>query len=224
MSALIEQFFDLDIMKQAFPYLLQGLLITVLMTLVLAPLGMVAGLALALGSNLRHAWLRLLVRGWVNVFRAMPPLVLIILAFTGLPFVGLQLSAFSCVLIGLLLNNSSYYCEILRAGLGSVAPGQAEAARSTGMTRFDTLRLVVLPQAVRNVLPDLVSNTIEVMKSTSLAAVVSVGELLFAAGTARSVTFNTSPLTLAALMYLAILMPAVRLTGRLEKRPTKASA
>lgn len=224
MNALIDQFFNLDIMRQALPYLLKGLMITLVLTAILAPLGMVSGLALALASRTRQAPLRWLVRVWVNVFRAMPPLVLIILAFSAFPFLGIQLSAMTCVILGLALNNSAYYCEIFRAGLGSVPPGQAEAARATGLGRFATLRLVVLPQATRNVLPDLASNTIEVMKSTSLAAILSVGELLFAASTARSVTFNTSPLTLAAIMYLLILIPAVRLSGRLERRVANAPA
>ncbi|OBZ97571.1 polar amino acid ABC transporter permease (plasmid) [Pararhizobium polonicum] len=219
MNSLIDQFFNLTVMQEALPYLLKGLLITIGLTVVLAPLGMIAGLALALGSNPRNPFLRIVVRSWINVFRAMPPLVLIILAFSALPFIGIHLPAFACVVVALLLNNSSYYCEIFRAGLGSVGPGQLEAARSTGLGTWDAMRFVVLPQATRNVLPDLASNTIEVMKATSLAAIVAVNEMLYVAGTIRSVTYNTSPLTLAAIIYLAILLPAVRLTGRLERKP-----
>jgi polar amino acid transport system permease protein len=155
----------------------------------------------------------------VNVFRTMPPLVLIIVTFSALPFLGVRLPAIMCAIIALLLNNTAYYCEIIRAGLGSVSPGQMEAARSTGLGYRDSLRYVVLPQALRNVLPDLASNTIEVVKATSLASIVGVYDLLYSASTIRSVTFNTSSLTLAAIIYLVILLPAVRLTGRLERRP-----
>ncbi|WP_377299428.1 amino acid ABC transporter permease [Rhizobium sp. SGZ-381] len=162
--------------------------------------------------------LRFFVRGWVNVFRAMPPLVLIILTFSGLPFLGIRLPAIVCVIIALLLNNSAYFCEIFRAGLGSVSPGQMEAARSTGLATFAAMRYVVLPPAVRNVLPELASNTIEVMKSTSLAAIIGVGELLYVAGNARSVTYNTTPLMVSAMMYLVILLPCVRLAERIERK------
>ncbi len=219
MTDLIEQFFNLDIMSQALPYLISGLMITLVLTAVLAPVGFGIGLGLALMSEARSPVLRWVVRTWVNVFRTMPPLVLIIVTFSALPFLGVRLPAILCAIIALLLNNTAYYCEIIRAGLGSVSRGQMEAARSTGLGYADSLRYVVLPQALRNVLPDLASNTIEVVKATSLASIVGVHDLLYSASTIRSVTFNTSSLTLAAIIYLIILLPAVRLSGRLERKP-----
>jgi polar amino acid transport system permease protein len=219
MTDLIEQFFNLDIMSQALPYLISGLMITLVLTAVLAPVGFGIGLGLALMSEARSPVLRWIVRTWVNVFRTMPPLVLIIVTFSALPFLGVRLPAILCAIIALLLNNTAYYCEIIRAGLGSVSRGQMEAARSTGLGYTDSLRYVVLPQALRNVLPDLASNTIEVVKATSLASIVGVHDLLYSASTIRSVTFNTSSLTLAAMIYLIILLPAVRLSGRLERKP-----
>ena len=218
MNGLIEQFFNIDIMMQAFPYLLKGLGYTIVLSLLLIPTGLASGLALALASTHKNKWVRTSVRFYVNAFRAMPQLVLIIVIFSALPFVGIHLPAFFCVVFALMLNNSAYYCEIFRAGLGSVAKGQHEAAASTGLTKFDTVRYVVLPQAVKNVLPDLASNTIEVVKSTSLASLVAVGELLFVATNIRSVTYNTSSITLAAIMYLVILLPAVKLASRLENK------
>lgn len=219
MTDLIEQFFNLDIMSQALPYLISGLMITLVLTAVLAPVGFGIGLGLALMSEARSPVLRWVVGTWVNVFRTMPPLVLIIVTFSALPFLGIRLPAILCAIIALLLNNTAYYCEIIRAGLGSVSRGQMEAARSTGLGYTDSLRYVVLPQALRNVLPDLASNTIEVVKATSLASIVGVHDLLYSASTIRSVTFNTSSLTLAAIIYLIILLPAVRLSGRLERKP-----
>ncbi|MGF9567614.1 amino acid ABC transporter permease [Neorhizobium sp. JUb45] len=222
MNDLIEQFFNLDIMSQALPYLMSGLMITLVLTAVLAPVGFVIGLGFALVSESHSPVLRWIVRTWVNVFRTMPPLVLIIVTFSALPFLGVRLPAIMCAIIALLLNNTAYYCEIIRAGLGSVSPGQMEAARSTGLGYRDSLRYVVLPQALRNVLPDLASNTIEVVKATSLVSIVGVYDLLYSASTIRSVTFNTSSLTLAAIIYLVILLPAVRLSGRLERKPQTA--
>ena len=113
---------------------------------------------------------------------------------------------------------SAYYGEVLRAGIESIGFGQWEAARSTGLSASDTFVFVILPQALRNVLPDLVSNTVEVVKLTSIASVVSMTELLYSADMARSVTFNASPVVLAGLFYLVLLWPAVRLAARLEHR------
>ena len=96
--------------------------------------------------------------------------------------------------------------------------GQTEAARSTGLSAIQSLRFIVLPQAIRNVLPDLLSNTIEVIKLTSLASVVSLAEILYSADMARSVTYNASPIVLAAGIYLIILWPLVRLVSQFGKK------
>ena len=98
---------------------------------------------------------------------------------------GIDVGAWGAVALGFLLNTGSYYGEVLRAGIESVPRGQMEAARSTGLTRGQALAHVVLPQAVRNVLPDLVSNTLEVVKLTSIASVVALPELLFQARQAQ---------------------------------------
>jgi ABC-type amino acid transport system permease subunit len=102
-----------------------------------------------------------------------------------------RLAASVCV--AFFLNNSAYYGEIYRAGLGSVGAGQRDAARSTGLTAWLAMAFVVIPQAGRNVLPDLVTNTVEVVKLTSLASVVALPEMLYSADMARSLTYNSSP-------------------------------
>jgi len=122
--------------------------------------------------------------------------------------------------IGFFLNTGAYYGEILRAGIESVPRGQTEAARSTGLTRLQTMAYVVLPQAVRNVMPDLVGNTVEVVKLTSIASVVALPELLFQARQAQGVTYNASPVMAAAIIYFVLLWPAVRLLSRLETAPS----
>jgi ABC-type amino acid transport system permease subunit len=108
--------------------------------------------------------------------------------------------------------------KIFRAGIESVGSGQSEAARSTGLTRAQTLAYVVVPQAVRNVLLDLIGNTPEVVKLTSLGSVVALPELLYAARSAQSITYNPSPIVLAAAMYFVLLWPGVRVLSRLERR------
>ena len=154
----------------------------------------------------------------IDVMRALPPLVLLIFVYSGLPFAGIEMAPFVAVAVAFLLNNSAYYAEVYRAGIQSIPKGQWEAARATGLSVPQTLTQVILPQAVRNVLPDLLSNTVEVVKLTSLASVVSLAELLYQANMARSVTYNSSPLVLAAAIYLVILWPCVRLVSRFQRK------
>ena len=214
MEKFAEQFLNLQIMAAAWPMVLDGLGMTLLLCLAVIPMGLAGGLAAALASMSENPWLRWPAIVLVDFFRAIPPLVLLIFVFAGLPFAGVRLSPFAAVAIAFFLNNSAYYGEIFRAGIRSVGKGQTEAARSTGLTASQTLADVVLPQAVRNVLPDLLSNTIEVVKLTSLASVVSLAEMLHSADMARSVTYNASPIVLAAFVYLVLLWPFVRLVSR----------
>ena len=218
MEALRQQFFNVEIMVLAWPMLLNGLGMTALICLIVIPLGLLSGIGAALLSIAPQRWVRWPTIAFVDLFRALPPLVLLIFVYSGLPFAGIRPSPLQAVAIAFVLNNAAYYGEIYRAGILSIGKGQAEAARSTGLTARQSMLYVVLPQAVRNVLPDLLSNTVEVVKLTSLASVVSLAELLYQADMARSVTFNASPIVAAALIYLVILWPFVRLVSRMERR------
>lgn len=218
MSGFVEQFFNIQIMIATWPTLLQGLGVTLLLCTTVIPMGLAGGLLAALASNSKSIFVRWPTIAFVDFFRSIPPLVLLIFVYSGLPFAGLRLSPFTAVVVAFFLNNSAYYGEILRAGLQSVGYGQTEAARSTGLSAIQSLRYVVLPQATRNVLPDLISNTIEVIKLTSLASVVSLAEILYSADMARSVTYNASPIVLAAGFYLLILWPLVRLVSQFGKK------
>jgi polar amino acid transport system permease protein len=218
MDAVIGQFFNVTIMASALPLVLRGLGMTLVVCAVVIPLGLTGGLlvALAMGARLRAA--RAVVAGLIDFFRAVPPLVLLIFIHAGLPFAGIRPTAFVSVCLAFLLNNSAYYGEIYRAGIESIGRGQWDAARSTGLNAAQAAFYVVLPQAVRNVLPDLVSNTVEVVKLTSLASVVALPEMLYSADMARSLTYNASPIVLAAGIYLILLWPVVRLVSRMEHR------
>jgi polar amino acid transport system permease protein len=218
MEEIIQSFFNGEIAAAALPIVLDGLLNTILLSLMVVPLGFIGGLILALLAHARSPVLRWPLMAWVDFFRAFPPLVLLVLLFAGLPFAGLELSGFTCVAIAFFLNTGAYYGEILRAGIESIPHGQVEAARSTGLSGLQAVTYIVLPQAIRNVLPDLLSNTLEVVKLTSLGSVVAVPELLFQARQAQSVTFNATPIVMAAVIYFLILWPVVRLLSRLENR------
>ena len=218
MEFILQNFFNIDIMTQAWPMLLRGFGMTLFLIAVVIPVGCIGGLTVALGSQSRRKALRWANIVYVDFFRAFPPLVLLIFIYAGLPFAGVDLPAIVSVALAFLLNTSAYYGEIFRAGIESVGRGQMEAARSTGLTSAQTMAYVILPQAVRNVLPDLVSNTLEVAKLTSLASVVALPELLYSADMARSITFNATPIIMAAGFYLVLLWPIVRLLSRLEHR------
>ncbi|MEQ8395923.1 amino acid ABC transporter permease [Thalassobaculum sp.] len=218
MDMFISQFLNVEIIGQALPLLLRGLGMTAQLCLAVVPLGLVGGLLIALVCLSKHRAIRWPAFVLVDFFRAVPPLVLLIFIYAGLPFIGIRPSPFVAVCIAFLLNTGSYYGEIYRAGIDSIGKGQWEAARSTGLTTTQTLVYVVIPQAVRNVLPDLVSNTVEVVKLTSIASVVALPELLYSADMARSLTYNPSPIVAAAVIYLILLWPCVRLLSRLEHR------
>jgi polar amino acid transport system permease protein len=217
-EAVMQTFFNPEIIAASWPIVRAGLLNTVLLSLLVVPLGLLGGLLLALLAHVKSPTLRWLLMAWVDFFRAFPPLVLLILLFAGLPFAGLELNGFVCVAIAFFLNTGAYYGEILRAGIESVPVGQVEAARSTGLSRLQAMTYVVLPQAFRNVLPDLLSNTLEVVKLTSLGSVVAVPELLYQARQAQSVTYSPTPIVVAAIVYFVLLWPVVRLLSRLENR------
>jgi polar amino acid transport system permease protein len=222
LDILRETFFNAEIIAKSWLFLLKGLGMTIVVALIVIPLGLIAGLGIATLATLRKKVLGIPLNwfliAYVDFFRAFPPLVLLMFVHFGLPFAGIDFPAIVSVAIAFTLNTSSYYGEVFRAGLESVPRGQAEAARSTGLTRFQTLAYVVVPQAVRNVLPDLLGNTLEVVKLTSLASVVAVTELTYNARGAQALLFNPTPIVLAALMYLALLWPLVRLLSRLEHK------
>ena len=218
MELLLNSFLNAGILAQTWPYLLAGFWMTVKLCLVVIPIGVAGGLTVALLSTVRNRLVRWTVVAYVDFFRAFPPLVLLMFIAFGLPFMKIDLGAFGAVAVAFLLNTSSYYGEIFRAGIESVPKGQFEAARSTGLSAAQTLTYIIVPQATRNVIPDLIGNTLEVVKLTSLASVVALPELLYAARQAQSITYNATPVIAAGLIYLVCLWPLVRLLSRFEHK------
>ena len=215
---LITTFFNLRVLADTFPLLLQGLGVTVLLGAVSIVLGFVAGLLMALLRLYGPAPLRTLARIYIDVFRSIPLLVLLVLVYYALPFVGVRLSSFAAATTALSLVSCAYTAEIFRAGIEAIPKGQFEAAGAIGLSFFDTMRDVVLPQALRIVTPPLTSNCINVLKDTALASVVAMPDLLKQATQAQALSANPSPLIGAALLYLALLLPLVRLVGWFETR------
>jgi len=151
-------------------------------------------------------------------------LVLLILVYFALPFVGLALSAYAAAVLCFSMYRSAYTAEIIRSGIEAIPNGQFDAARSLGMSYIKTMRHVVLPQAFRITIPPLTSEVIGLVKMTSLAFVISLPELLQQARQAEILTANPTPLTAAALVYLVLLQILTRVAGVVEGRFRHAGA
>jgi polar amino acid transport system permease protein len=215
---LIDTFFNASVLWAALPQLLEGLGTTVLLGAVSILLGLASGLVMALLRIFGTAPLRAAARVYIDVFRSIPLLVLLVLVYYALPFVGLRLSSFAAAATALSMVSCAYTAEIFRAGIEAIPKGQFEAAQAIGLSFFDTLRDVVLPQALRIVTPPLTGNCINVLKDTALASVVAMPDLLKQATQAQALAANPTPLIGAALLYLALLLPLVRLVGHYEAR------
>ncbi len=180
--------------------------------------GLLAGLGLAMLRALGVRPLNWLIVFVVDVFRAVPPLVIIVLLYIGGPAAGLSLSGFVCTWLSLSLVLMAFAEEIYWAGIPAGRRGQWEAARSTGLGFGQALVHVVLPQALRIAVPPLTNRTIAIIKGTALGSVVAVGEILSESSAALSVTGNASPLTLGALAYLLLFIPIVAAAHAIERR------
>jgi len=218
----IDIFFNLDVLRRSIPILLRGLGNTVL----LGAVAILCGTALGIGISLMRLYapkpLRWLAVIYTDLMRALPVLVVLILIYYALPFAGLVLSSFTAAAVALSLVLGAYAAEVVRAGIQAVPKGQFEAASALGLGFWTTMRKVILPQAIRLVIPPHASNCVSVIKDTSLASVVAMTDLLKQATDAQALFANPTPLIGAALMYVAILWPLVRMTGWLETRFARA--
>jgi len=214
----VENFLNWDSLTQVWPLLVQGLQLTIILAVVTLPLAVAAGLVIAVAYSFHHRWLNVALIVWIDLFRSFPVLVLLILIFFGLPFVGLNLPGFAAAVLALVLNNSGYYGEIFRAGIEAVPRGQRDAALALGLTRLKAVLLVILPQAIRSVIAPLASNSLELVKTTSIASMVALPELLRSARVAQEQTYNPTPLMAAAVVYFVMLWPLARIVARLERR------
>jgi polar amino acid transport system permease protein len=213
-----ENFLNYEVLVDVHGLLLKGLLTTLQLAAMVVPLGLIVGLGLAVAHLVAGPRVRLGLAMWIDFFRAFPPLVLLIYVYYGVPMAGADISTWASIALAFTLNTSAYFGEIFRAGIESVPRSQWDAARALGMRWRHTFALVVLPQGVRAVLPDLVSNIVTVSQLTALAAVIAVPELLRAALVTQGTTYNATPLIAAALMYLVLLWPLIRVLNHLEQR------
>jgi polar amino acid transport system permease protein len=216
--SIFDTFLNWKVFVETLPLLLMGLWITIGLGIAAIVLGAAGGLLLALVRLYAPAPLSFLAIAYINVFRAIPLLVLLIVIYYALPFIGLRFTSFASATMALSLVSAAYSAEILRAGIEGLPRGQSEAARALGLSPLRQMTDVILPQAVKLVIPPLTSNSINVMKDTSLASVVAMPDLLKQATQAQALAANPTPLIGAALIYLALLLPFVSLVGVAETR------
>ncbi|MBB3611293.1 amino acid ABC transporter permease [Rhizobium sp. BK602] len=216
--SFVDTFFNSDVMVSAFPQLLRGLWMTIALGVVSILFGVSGGLVVSLIRLYAPKPLRLLTVAYIDIMRAMPMLVVLILIYYALPFVGISLSAWWSAILGFSIVLAAYSAEVFRSGIESVPRGQFEAAAALGIPFLVTLHKVVLPQAIRIVIPPTTSNCVSMFKDTSLASTVALPELLKEGQNAQGFYANPSPLIMAALIYIILLWPMVRLVSVLEKR------
>jgi polar amino acid transport system permease protein len=216
--SLLDTFFNADVIMSSLPALLRGFLNTLLLGLLSIGIGIPAGLLISLLRLYAPKPLRWLAVGYTDIFRALPVLVVLILIYYALPFLGIRLSSWASAVTAFAFIMSAYSSEVFRSGIESIPRGQFEAAQALGLPFLLTLRKVVLPQAIRVVIPPMTSNCVSMFKDTSLASTVALPELLKEATNAQSLYANPSPLIGAALVYLIFLWPMVRLVSLLERR------
>jgi polar amino acid transport system permease protein len=218
MRGLEDTFFNLPVIEKYLPALLSGFRVTLALAGAVVTLGILLGLALAMVRAFRFRVVNWLIVAFVDLFRTLPQLVVLVFAYFGLPYAGITISAFMAATLGLGLVLSAFAEEAFWAAITAIPRGQWEAARSTGLSFAQSLGSVVMPQAVRIAIPLLTNRTIAITKGTALASVIAVPEILDKAQSAMSLSSNASPLMIGAALYLAIFAPFVVFSRWLERR------
>src|SRR3989344_5497090 len=205
---------------------IQGALVTIGLTLIAIILGTILGVIFAFIKRSANPVFSYLTRIYIELFRAIPILVLLIWVFYVLPIIfGLRLTAFNSAILALSLNLSAFVAETVRAGIESIPAGQFESAYALGMNKFQAMWHIIFPQAIKNMIPNLMGLYINEIKNSSLASVIAVGELLHQSNTLISNTYRPLEIyTTVAIMYLVIILPLVFVARIFEKRLNKSSA
>lgn len=217
LEQLVFTFFNPEVATRYLPQILRGAVVTIELGLAIVIAGLALGLLLAYLRSLPIRSLQFFIKVGVDIFRALPPLVLIILFYYALPFVGLSMSAFVSTWLALTLVLAAFSEEVFWAGIQAQPPGVMEAARSTGMSHTKAMLYVSLPQACRLMVAPLTNRVIAITKGTAYGSVAALNEILNEATSATSFAGNPTPLMLGALGYLLIFLPVV-IAGRMIER------
>ncbi|WP_260685120.1 amino acid ABC transporter permease [Variovorax sp. KBS0712] len=218
LQQLVFTFFNSEVAARYLPQILKGAVVTIELGLAIIVAGLALGLLLAYLRSLPSRALRGVIKTWVDIFRALPPLVLIILFYYALPFLDFSLSAFAATWLALTLVLAAFSEEVFWAGIESQPRGVMEAARSTGLTHTQAMAYVILPQACRLMIAPLTNRVIAITKGTAYGSVAALNEILNEATSATSFAGNPTPLMLGAIGYLVIFLPVVIVGRYIERR------
>ncbi len=218
----MRQYFDPAFIWEYREYLIEGLIVTLMLSALTFALAILPGLLVALGRRFGPPWLANVLAGIVNVCRSVPTVLTVVFIYLALPFAGITLSAFASVLLSLTIMQVVYFSEVFRGGLAAVGKGQFEAAYACGLSRMIVLRKIVLPQAALVAAPAFTSSIVLLVQNTSIGSAVALNDLIGSALTVQNISGQPSPLVAAALGYLVIILPLVRLTRRWERSMTRA--
>jgi polar amino acid transport system permease protein len=229
MDVFFQQYFDLTVIRESLPKVLQGFWVTLQLSVIAGLLSMAWGLVLAIARSSRSRRL-VVVRGavitYIDVFRGIPLLLVILVISGSVPFIDFlpewlraphllgRPDVYWFGVAALTITYGAYLAEVFRAGIEAVPRGQVEASRSLGMSQAAAMRYVLLPQAVRTVVPPLLNDFIALMKDTSMVQVVGVVEVVRAGREVQGETFNSSALTIGALLFLIVTLPLARIVDR----------
>ena len=217
-------FFDWDHAKASFPEIRDRFWVNVKLFLIAEPFILLLALAVALARSSRAALLvplRLVAVVYTDVFRGIPTILLILLLGFGMPALqleGIPNSALFWAGVGLVLSYGAYVAEVFRAGIESIHPSQVASAEALGLSRAQTMRFVVVPQAVRRVVPPLLNDFVSLQKDTALVAVVGGFDAVFAARDYGNFNFNYTPYVVVAAFFVVLTVPLARLTDWLQRR------
>ncbi|CDQ42058.1 MULTISPECIES: amino acid ABC transporter permease [Virgibacillus] len=214
--------FDIELALESLPFVLGGLPMTLLVSFVGMALGLVLGLFLALARGSNRFIFRLPARTYISFMRGTPMLVFLFILYFGLPVVGIKLTALVAACLGFGLNSAAYIAEIDRSSLNSIDVGQWESAKALNLTYWQTLRKIILPQAMRIAIPPLTNVFMDIVKATSLAAVITVPELFQKTQIIAGREFDAMTMyVLVALIYWPVCILISLVQDRLEKRYSK---
>ncbi|MBP1851990.1 amino acid ABC transporter permease [Rhizobium halophytocola] len=221
MDRFLDTFFNPAMLRTYAPAVIDGVWVTLAIALAVILAGLALGLVLACLRTYGHRPVNVLIICFADIFRALPPLVLILLIYFGLPSAGIRLSGPMVLFIVLALTLAAFAEEIFWAGFASIERGQWEAGIATGLGFTRTLIHVALPQATRLATPPLINRVLAITKMTALGSVIGVSEILSAAMSAQSFSGSATPLTLAAIAYLVIFLPFVFAARWMEARQNR---
>ena len=216
---------DFSFIVEYMPYYFEGIKYTLLISFVAVLFGAVFGsLLFYMKSSNFHIWkikpLKIIAVAYIEIIRGTPMILQIFIVYAGAePFFGMDLSALQAAFVAIALNSAAYVSEIVRAGIDAVDKGQMEAARSLGMKKSTAMMLIVVPQAVRHILPAIGNEFVAVIKESSMASVVGVGELMYAAKIVQGSTYRSlEPLIVAAGFYFILTFTLGRVISLIERR------